>query len=212
VGTLGYIDYLFKGYSGPLNPDQMDQLGSARDSAIQLQRTIDVLFDVIAFDLKLIRLSSEKVDLAKFLKALFSELKGWVQEEGRSLTFKGTQQSVFVQLDRTWVRVLIGELLSNAVRVSPEGGQVKVRLRKVDKAVQIEIVDQGPGVAPNRLSWIFQPMTQLSRDGDPNPGDRGGLGLALAAQIVYTHKGRIWAEAVPDDGLKIIVELPLDNS
>jgi signal transduction histidine kinase len=207
-GAYGYLDYLFKGYSGEMSGDQLKQLGHARDSVLQLQKAVDVLMDVAAFDLGLVRPSLEPLNLNDFCTGLVQESEDWVTEKDLSIKLELPPQPLWAAADKKWLRVLAQEILSNAVRVSPPSASVEIRLWKEGPSAFFRVRDQGPGIPANRLAWIFRPFTQLKRQSDPPRGERGGLGLALAERIVSLHGGRIWAEGEPP-GLSVSACLPL---
>jgi signal transduction histidine kinase len=207
-GSLGYIDFLFKGYAGGLTKEQMGPLGQARDAALQLQRVVDALMDVAAFDLGLVRLESRPIRWSGFLEDFVRETREWAAAEKVSLSFK-KRGDVWVFGDPQWMRRLLGEVMSNAVRVTPRGGRIQMILDRKGASARLQITDEGPGVPSDRRDWIFHPLAQLRRQGDPPPGDRGGLGLAIAARIAELHRGVL--KAVPEGsgkGLSFLLELP----
>jgi len=104
-----------------------------------------------------------------------------------------------VQLDQ-----VLTNLLENAVRFSPPGGEVAVFITPWRGGVQVRVADQGPGVPPEERERVFEPFYR--RDDSHRTGS--GLGLAIARAIVLAHGGRIWIEGVPAGGAAVVFELP----
>lgn len=103
---------------------------------------------------------------------------------------------------------VVMNLLANAAKFTPAGGNVWVTLRQENGSARLTVEDNGIGIPPESLSAVFQMFQQGEVAGRRAPGL--GIGLALAKQIVELHHGRIWAESKgPGKGSRFIVELPL---
>jgi two-component system sensor histidine kinase KdpD len=106
-----------------------------------------------------------------------------------------------VQLDQ-----VLTNLLENAARHSPVGGTVQVSVGRDDGAVQLRVVDQGPGIDPADREKVFEPFYR-GREDPERPGS--GLGLAIARAIVTAHGGQIWIEGGAAGGAAVVLELPI---
>jgi signal transduction histidine kinase len=105
-----------------------------------------------------------------------------------------------VQLDQ-----VLTNLLENAARFSPEGGEVLVAVAPWrEGGIQVRVADEGPGVPPGERERVFEPFYR--RDDGRRTGS--GLGLAIARAIVTAHGGRIWLEGTPLGGAAVVFELP----
>ncbi|MBI4397438.1 MAG: HAMP domain-containing histidine kinase [Elusimicrobia bacterium] len=208
-GACGFLDYLFSEYAGPLTGDQQQSLGQAREAVLQLQKSVDILLDVAAFDFGLVRPSLEILSLNDFWARQVQEAGEWLAEEGLSIALEFPSRALWVAADARWLKVHCREILSNAVRVSPKESTLRIRLARRGSSAVFRVTDQGPGVPADQRAWIFQPLTQLKHPDDPPKGDKGGLGLALAERVAVLHGGRVWAEPEPGGGLSIVTELPL---
>ena len=102
---------------------------------------------------------------------------------------------------------VLTNILDNALRHTPEGGQIELAAKEVQDGVEISIQDSGPGVKGEDVNRIFNRFYRT--DGSRYREDGGsGLGLAIAKSIVEMHKGQIWAESKPGQGLKIAIRFP----
>jgi PAS domain S-box-containing protein len=109
--------------------------------------------------------------------------------------------------DRLKLEQVISNLLGNAVKFSPAGGEVVVSAERAGGWVLLRVRDQGEGIAPDELDRIFEPFYQSARARAQRRGT--GLGLAICRQIVALHGGRIWAESEgPGHGTTVCVQLP----
>lgn len=113
--------------------------------------------------------------------------------------------------DPNRLQQIVWNLLSNAIKFSPEGGQVDVRLRRVDGRAQLTVSDNGPGIAPEFLPHVFDRFRQADASTTRAHGGMG-LGLAIVRELVMLHGGSIAAESEPGQGAAFIVELPFRSA
>ncbi len=114
-----------------------------------------------------------------------------------------------VPIDPVQIDQVLTNLLENAARFSPPGGEVVVSASLWHRAIQVRVVDQGPGIPPGERERAFEPFVR----GEGADGRRGsGLGLAIARAIVLAHGGRIWIEGAPGGGTAVVFELPIADA
>jgi PAS domain S-box-containing protein len=115
-------------------------------------------------------------------------------------------EPVVAEVDAPRVERIVENLVANAVRHTPEGTDVSVRVEARDSGVLIVVDDRGPGVAEAERDMIFE---MFQRGGDPSVNTQGvGIGLALVAQFTELHGGRVWVEENPGGGASFRVFLP----
>ncbi|MFM8874446.1 MAG: sensor histidine kinase [Anaerolineae bacterium] len=110
-------------------------------------------------------------------------------------------------LDPNRFAQVLNNILDNALRYTPENGQVQLAVRSVNNNIQISIQDSGDGVTPEEASHLFDRFYRVDESRTRDDGG-SGLGLAIAKSIVEMHKGRIWAESEKGKGLRVVIELP----
>jgi two-component system sensor histidine kinase BaeS len=111
-----------------------------------------------------------------------------------------------IEADPTRVRQILANLLSNAVRHSPDGGDVRVAVEAAGAVVRFTVSDSGPGIPAERLAQLFERAA-------PAADSRGsGLGLSIAGDLVHAHGGSIRAENPPAGGATVTFELPVRRS
>jgi signal transduction histidine kinase len=104
---------------------------------------------------------------------------------------------------------LLANLVSNAIKYSPAGGEVRVALDCIGGEACVRVSDQGIGMSPDQIERLFQPFTRLYR-GQEIHGL--GLGLYISKAIAEAHGGRIWVESRPGQGSTFTVTLPLPTA
>lgn len=111
-----------------------------------------------------------------------------------------------VPADPVQIDQVLSNLIENAARYSPSGGEIVVSVAPWHSTVQVRIVDQGPGIAPEERQRVFE---AFARGPGSDRGGGSGLGLAIARAIVLAHGGRIWIEGAPGSGTAVVFELPI---
>jgi signal transduction histidine kinase len=112
-----------------------------------------------------------------------------------------------LRVDPARMRQVLGNVVANAIRHSPDGGRIVLTARANDGRPRLEVVDEGPGIPADELERVFERFYRSDR---ARSGDEGGagLGLAIARWIVELHEGTITATAAKPHGCRVIVELP----
>ena len=170
----------------------------------RLNALIDELIDLSELSHPDARLQQQRLDLA----ALASEVAATVQAQARKHTVVVEAASPLpVRGDGARLRELVDHLLRNAVKYSPDGGEVVLRAWATDEHVLLVVADQGIGIAPEHLPRIFDPFYQTEPATQRRFGGLG-LGLTICRAIAERHGGEVWAESTPGRGSAFYVRLP----
>jgi two-component system heavy metal sensor histidine kinase CusS len=128
------------------------------------------------------------LDLAVEVRALFDYYEGWAEERGVSLALEGAAKTTG---DRLMLQRALGNLLSNAIRHTPAGGTVRVRLGTSDDGgVEIMVENPGTVISPEHLPKLFDRFYRVDPSRQRN-GEGAGLGLAIVKSIIDAHGGKI---------------------
>jgi signal transduction histidine kinase len=180
---------------------QSDRLGHEIDKVICLGR-LDA--EDFAPDLQVIRAS-------RLLKQVVPPFEAEAKEKNLELIVTDQAGDAEVNADAVDIRRAIRALIENAVKFTPEGGEVEVRLDVADGEVVFEVRDTGIGIPANRQTTIFEKFIQLE-----NPLTRqyggSGLGLSFAAAIIEAHGSKISVESAPEEGSTFRFRLPRAES
>jgi heavy metal sensor kinase len=153
-----------------------------------------------------IQLQKERTSLSGLARTLAEVLGPFAEGMGIELSLT-CEESVDVFADREWIERALFNLLDNALKFTPKGGQVRVRVQNEPSGASLEIIDNGCGISPNDLPHIFD---RFYRSEDSNPGhqDPGGLGLSLTKWIIEQHQGNISVQSATNNGTTFTVILP----
>jgi signal transduction histidine kinase len=204
----GYLDLLSVKSLGPLSADQANAVEVMLRSENRLELLIE---DLIQFSLAssgTFSVLKEHVNLIDLLQMILSSIKDKAQQKSIQLKTHIPNHTLVVNVDADKLRYALIELLDNAVKFTPLGGVIAVNLVSEDNLVCVTIQDTGIGIAPNRLSEIFEPFHQL--DGSVTRRYGGvGLGLSLVKKIIEAHGSVIEIFSIEGKGSRFQFRLPL---
>jgi len=189
-----------------VSPPDEATLKAALDQTERLGRLVNDLLDLSRVDAGLTPLEVEDLEVEPCLRSVVGEAR----VGGRPVDYAVDvhPSGLVVPADRERLHQLVANLVDNAGRHSPTGGTVTLRAGCDGDRVLLEVVDEGPGIAPANRSAVFQRFTT----GAATPGDGGtGLGLAISRWVADLHGGSIEV-ADSDSGCHILVALPLRSS
>ncbi len=175
---------------------------TVRRTAERMQRLIHDLVDMAGIDAGGLSISLAEHDPGTVVREAIEPLRAVALEQGVTLDVEVGDVPP-VQCDRDRVLQVLANLLSNAMHVTPPGGQVRVCVWSTGEEVVFRVVDSGPGIPADDLAHIFE---RWYRGRAQYPGS--GLGLAIARTIVARHGGSIWAESQEGRGASLSFALP----
>jgi signal transduction histidine kinase len=149
----------------------------------------------------------ERVDATELLRDVATSFSGQAEAAGVTLAAEtpGASDQLIVTADYARLDQVMGNLVANALRHTPEGGAITLRSQAVDGGVALTVSDTGLGIPPDELPHIFDRFWSRGKAG----GTGGGLGLAIARSIVIAHGGSIHAESTIGQGTTMRVTLPV---
>jgi signal transduction histidine kinase len=115
-------------------------------------------------------------------------------------------EEISVHCDSVRMEQVLINLISNAIKYSPDGGNIELHVRELGDTTQFEITDQGLGIPEEDLPYIFEPFRRVRGLKDDIPGV--GLGLSVVRRIVHAHGGRIQVESRVGEGTKFRIDVP----
>jgi len=206
---LGYVQLMVEGVYGPVNEHQKEIMRTVESQAKSLARLTKSLLDIGRFDAGGGTVSPRPIELRALLAELEKAFRVLAEQRGVALQVTwGDDAPHEVQWDPDRMSEVLGNLLANAVKFTPSGGHVSLRVDKAGDGVVIEVRDTGAGIPPDQLPHIFEKFYQA--DNQESASQRGtGLGLAIAKGIVEAHKGTITVESTPGVGTVFTLVLPL---
>jgi len=200
-----------------------DQVERMLPSAERLRRLIDRLLDLATLDAGGMELDLRPGDLAALVERTAEAFRSEADRTGVTLTVERPETGLPTRLDTEKVETVVSNLVSNALRHTPEGGTVAVRLRRetapdaIDlagdtAAACIAVADTGAGIPEDEQERVFDQFAQAETASDAGAGattDGLGLGLALTRELVELHGGAVELDSAPGEGSTFRVWLPL---
>ncbi|WP_242343341.1 sensor histidine kinase [Anaeromyxobacter terrae] len=176
-----------------------------RRSAGRMERLIGDLLDVAAVQAGRLSVAPAPQRPGELVREAVDSMHAVVREHGVELDVDAAPDLPLVRADHDRILQVLGNLVSNAVKVTRAGGRIGVRADAHGAAVRFAVVDTGPGIAPDELEEIFEPYRRGA-----DAAYRGtGLGLAIARAIVEAHGGSIGVESLPGAGSTFWFTLPV---
>jgi signal transduction histidine kinase len=206
---IGFSEIIHDGKAGPISDTQKDYLGDVLASSRHLLQLINDVLDLSKIEAGKASLSHEPVDLASLLSQAASMLRTQAEKRRVRITAEADPRVRGVMGDTARLRQVTYNFLSNAIKFSHEGGEVKVRaLEEGPSHFRLEVQDFGIGIAPEGQAQLFGEFIQL--DAGSNKKYQGtGLGLSLSRKIVEALGGSVGVESEPGKGSTFYAVLPL---
>ncbi|MDM8554722.1 response regulator [Desulfococcaceae bacterium HSG7] len=196
-GIIGSADLLREQLFGPLNPKQLSYTKQINDSADHLLALINDLLDIAKIDAGAITVDLEYLALTDWIDTTLAIMKAQFRKKRLTLEIIKDPSITHIDADRRKCKQIMLHLLSNAIKFTPQDGQVKVRTsKKNDRFLLIEVSDTGCGVKEDERDKIFSEFYQTEQvRTDPIGGT--GIGLALTRRMVEMHEGEIGVKNQP---------------
>ena len=191
---------------GVFEPDE-ERLETLNSEVRRLSRLVDALLKLSRLESRTKPIERQKVDLTEMLSTVVSTHQAYINEEGLSLEFQ-YDPHVYVFGDPDLLRQATANLISNAVRYTPEGGTITVMARKGDLMGQIIVRDTGIGLTPEEAKMVFQRFWRAD-PGRARATGGLGIGLSVVKEIVEQHNGWVRVEGRPNEGSCFTIYIPL---
>jgi PAS domain S-box-containing protein len=178
-------------------------------SGTRLLYLLNDLLDLSKLEAGKMQLDVTSVNLADLVTACIKEQNLRMREKNLSSIFKPDLADALCVCDRNRILQVMTNIVANAIKFSPEAGEIRVDLEPVDSGYRIRVSDQGEGIPDEELDQVFDKFYQSVRN--RNQSGSTGLGLAVCREIISLHHGRIWAENNPQKGTSILLEIPREQ-
>ena len=198
-------ELLASGVTGRLEPEQAEVARIVRENCLQLQRQLENLLTYSLGEVQDRREPPGAVDLAEVVRSAAEDLAPAARARGIEVRLEVEPVPVLGHQRR--LRSVVENLLSNALKFTPRGGRVGVRLRAEGERVVMEVWDSGPGIPAEERDRVFEPFFQGTARGE-GPVRGSGLGLAIVREYVESHGGTVEVLAEDQGGARFRIVLP----
>jgi two-component system sensor histidine kinase BaeS len=177
-------------------------IGMLLEESLLLQRLVDDLHDLAQADAGTLRLHPEPIALDDVVDQVVNA------QQNREILLRAETVPVHATADPVRLRQALGNLVANAVRYTPPGGEVVVRLRQEKDTAILEVTDTGSGIAPDDLLHVFDRFWRADKSRSRTTGG-SGLGLAITRHLVEAHGGTVSVTSTLGEGSTFRISLPL---
>lgn len=199
----GYVSLLAGGRHPPGTPEWDEYLGTVLEECERLERLVSVVLESAVEPQ--VSLSMEPVLLPPLVKRVLLEESAIAKEHRFFTDISPEAREIFA--DPTRLEQVLRNLFDNAIKYSPEGSLIVLRVKKTGEEFLFSVADQGGGIAPEHLNRLFERHYRVT-GGGTGEVQGTGLGLLIARQIVNAHGGDIWAESIVGKGSTFYFTIP----
>jgi signal transduction histidine kinase len=204
---IGFSEVLAERMFGEVNDKQAEYLADILESGRHLLSLINDILDLSKIEAGRMELEPTTFHLPSAIENALTLVRERAQRHGITLGRTVDERLGMIDADERKVKQVLLNLLSNALKFTPEGGRIDVRAAARDDAVEISVTDTGVGIAPEDQATVFEEFRQVGSAAKKVEGT--GLGLAISRKFIELHGGRIWVESQVDKGSTFAFTLPL---
>ncbi len=189
--------------------DTVQLLDNQLEIIDSLNKVVEDLLVLAQADAGTLRLTRKRIDITDLLNDFAEDAQVLCESKGLEFTFTNTCDGQMIG-DEVWLRHVLFNLISNALKFTPDGGHIALNSRKSGDRWQVILMDDGPGIPEDKLQLVFQ---RFYNESDPSGSKGSGLGLALCKGIVDMHQGDIrLSNKREGTGLVVEITLPLSSN
>ncbi len=202
---IGYSELLLSKTTG-LDQPEKDSLTYINRKSWALSRIVDELLDVSRIESgQALSLEKERCDINDLLRQAVSAAGKLTDRH--SFVLELTETPVVLMVDRKKIEQVIENILSNAIKYSPQGGEVRITGNMTSESYDLCVEDHGIGMTAEQVEHIFDKFYRVDSSNTAVQG--AGLGMSLVRYIVDAHEGRVWVDSQPGQGTRVYVSFPL---
>ena len=182
-------------------------LADCLEEAEQTLTMLNTLMDVAEAEAGAMKLELEAVDLSALIGSVVGLYEHVAEEKGVAI-HTALPERLSLRADAKRLRQAVANLLDNAIKYTPPGGQIEIHAHQDQHQAQISVRDTGMGIKPEELPYIWDRLYR----GEAGQTERGlGLGLSLVRAVVWAHQGSVEAHSQPGQGSRFVIRLPLHS-
>jgi signal transduction histidine kinase len=178
----------------------------------QMVKLIDELLDVSRISTGKVVLHKQRADMRQVISVALEGSQPLIDAAGHRLELQVGEEPVWVYGDPGRLAQVVGNLVNNAAKYTPNGGHIAVRMKHWNSTVEVSVEDTGVGIPPEMLATVFDMFTQVNRTLDRSQGGLG-IGLALVRRLMELHGGTVHAESAgPNRGSRFAIRMPAQDA
>jgi signal transduction histidine kinase len=192
---------------GVYPPDEAN-IAPALEETYLLERLVEDLRLLALAEANQLRYEMKSIRLNELVETILGLFTAQADEKEIKLLLEAEPDIPEVMVDPQRFQQVIGNLIDNALRYTPEGSTIELDIKKVDQNIELSVADEGQGIPEEELKHIFDRFWRGEKSRARSTGG-AGLGLSIARRLVEAHGGRIWARNRSPRGFEVIISLPI---
>ncbi|QAS52909.1 cell wall metabolism sensor histidine kinase WalK [Halobacillus litoralis] len=184
-------------------------LGVTQNETDRMIRLVNDLLQLTKMDHKETSLMKERVEFVSFFDNIVDRFE-MNKDEKMNFIRSMSNKSMYVWMDKDKITQVLDNIISNAIKYSPEGGTIRFAAQSTKKQLRVSVTDEGIGMPADTVDKIFDRFYRVDKSRAREMGGTG-LGLAIAREMIEAHHGKIWAESQEGKGTTVHFTLPLMN-
>ncbi|MBB5324105.1 two-component system sensor histidine kinase VicK [Anoxybacillus tepidamans] len=181
----------------------------AQTETERMIRLVNDLLQLSKLDSKDYKLNKSWVNFSRYFHKVIDRFE-LTKNENVTFIRKIPDEAIFIEIDEDKITQVLDNIISNALKYSPQGGNITFRIKELSDEILVSVTDEGVGIPKSDLSKVFERFYRVDKARSRKLGGTG-LGLAIAKEVVVAHGGRIWAKSQEHKGTTIFFTLPLER-
>ena len=204
----GYVENMLDGLTGPLTDRQSYYLTRVKFNVERLTRMLNQLLDLSRIEAGRVELQPASMSMPDLAQDILEGLQSLAQKKALTLTTQTEGAVPPIQGDRDKLHQVLTNLVGNAIKFTPQGGEVRVEVTALSEGlVRVCVADTGCGIAPHEIEKIFEKFYR--GETAPQEAVGAGLGLPITKHLVELHGGRIWVDSTLGAGSQFYFTVPI---
>lgn len=204
----GYVSLIHDGDTGAITEEQKEFLGIVKSESERLTRLISDLLDISKIEEGRMQYSFEDFSLSGFINSYKKEAENMASSKNIKVEIIAPAALPIIKADPDKIRQIFYNLVSNAVKFSPNNTLLKIAVKETGNAIRVDVADQGIGISENDQGKIFKKFSQVDSKMTRKVGGTG-LGLAITKNLIESHGGKIWVDSETGKGSRFSFTLPI---
>lgn len=209
ISTIGwYSEMLLDGDAGKLTKEQQSYMKEIYEGNVRMAQLVNSLLNVSRIELGTLAIETEMTDFSSICDSVVKELALNIKKKEIQLTKEYEEKIPTINADPKLVRIIFQNLLTNAVKYTPEKGEIYIKITKKGTDLLISVADNGYGIPEHQKNKIFTKLFRADNAREKET-EGTGLGLYIVKLIIEAAKGKIWFESEENKGTTFYVLMPL---
>ncbi len=195
TSIIGFVSFILDGKAGSINDRQRNSLARVQRQSKRLAALINDLLDISRIESGRIQMEQEPISLLEIVTQRIDEIRPQADEKSIQMDLTAPESVPTILGDEARMGQVFTNLIGNAIKFTPNNGEVSIKVRVDGNLLHVEVIDTGPGIPAEERQKVFDKFYQLSDISTRKQGG-SGLGLSITKSIVEAHGGKLWI----DDG------------